>query len=86
VGVERRPVNRLIAGAAMPAGVSAAAVTEAGDVADEDLIRAERVPVGALAGCFAHPFASGCPDEITLHPAQAVGPLRQLNSTQNAPQ
>ena len=34
----------------MPAGVPATAVTEAGDMPDEDLIRAEWVPVRAAAG------------------------------------
>jgi hypothetical protein len=31
----------------MPAGVSAAAVAEAGDVTDEDLVRPEQVAIGA---------------------------------------
>ena len=38
MGVERRPVHRLIAGAARPGGVPAA-VAEAGLMADEDLVR-----------------------------------------------
>jgi len=42
VRVEWRPVHRLTARAARPCCVPAA-VSEAGDVADEDLIRAERV-------------------------------------------
>jgi len=33
----------------MPAGVPSAAVPEAGDVADEDLVRAERTTVRASA-------------------------------------
>jgi hypothetical protein len=47
VSVERRPVHHGIAGSAMPAGVSAAAVSKADDMSDEDLIRAESVPVRA---------------------------------------
>jgi len=47
VRVEGRPVHHGIAGAAMPAGVSAAAVAEAGHLADEDLIRAEGCPFGS---------------------------------------
>jgi hypothetical protein len=47
---ERRPVHRGVAGAAVPAGVSAAAVSEAGDVADEDLAGAEGCPLGQRLG------------------------------------
>ena len=36
VVVEWRPVHHGVAGSAVPGGVSAAAVTEAGDVTDED--------------------------------------------------
>ena len=50
VGVERRPEHRLITCATRPRGVPAA-VPEAGDVADEDLIRAERVTVRAATSC-----------------------------------
>ena len=39
--VEWWPVHDGVAGSAVPACVSAAAVTEAGDVTDEDLIGAE---------------------------------------------
>ena len=42
----RRPVGHGIAGSTVPTGMPAAAVSEAGDVADEDLVRAEWVPVG----------------------------------------
>ena len=45
--VESRPIYDGVAGAAVPGGVSAAAVTEAGAVTDEDLVRAEGVAVGA---------------------------------------
>jgi hypothetical protein len=47
VRVDRRPVGDGIAGSAVPAGVSTSAVSEAGDVSDEDLIRAEGVAVRA---------------------------------------
>jgi hypothetical protein len=53
VGVERRPVHRLIACAARPGRVSAA-VTEAGLVADEDLARAERVTIRAAPRAAGH--------------------------------
>jgi hypothetical protein len=46
----------------MPAGVPAPAVSEAGDVSYEDLIRAECVPVGAV-GRGAAPT-----DELPMHP------------------
>jgi hypothetical protein len=49
------PVYRLIAGAAGPCGVPAA-MTEAGDVPDEDLVRAEGVPVGASSGRVGDPL------------------------------
>jgi hypothetical protein len=49
VGVHRWPVHHGIAGSAVPADVSAAAVSEACDVADEDLIRPEGMPVRYLA-------------------------------------
>jgi hypothetical protein len=44
MGVEWRSEHHGITRPAMPAGVSAA-VSKAGDVANEDLIRPERVPV-----------------------------------------
>jgi hypothetical protein len=47
VGVQPRPIHRRITCAAMPGGVTAASMTEAGDMPDEDLIWAERVPVRA---------------------------------------
>ena len=49
MGVDWRPVHRLIATAARPGGVSAA-VAEARDVPNEDLVRAERVAVGQRTG------------------------------------
>ena len=39
--VERRPICHGVAGSATPGGVSAAAVTEAGLVADDNLVGAE---------------------------------------------
>ena len=46
MSIERWSVHRLIAGAAVPGGVPAA-VAEARHMADEDLVRAEGVAVGA---------------------------------------
>ncbi len=64
--VKRRPVHHGVAGSAVPGGVPAAAVTETGDIADEDLIGAEGVPVGASGGRFGRPFTFS-PDQIALH-------------------
>jgi hypothetical protein len=50
VGVEWRPEEHGVAGAAVPAGVAAATVSEAGLVPDEDLVRPERVPLGHRVG------------------------------------
>ena len=55
VGIERWPVRHGIAGSAVPADVSASAVSQAGDVPDEDLIRAEWVPVWAAGGWSGDP-------------------------------
>ena len=41
----------------MPAGVPAAAVAEAGDMPDEDLIRAERMTVWTPGGWPGNPLA-----------------------------
>jgi hypothetical protein len=57
VRVERRPVHHSIAFAAMPRGVATAAVTEARDMADEGLIRAEWVAVRAPGRPAGHPPA-----------------------------
>jgi len=43
VRVQRWPVHHGIAGAAVPAGVSAAVVPEAGDMPNEDLVSRQRV-------------------------------------------
>jgi hypothetical protein len=40
----------------MPAGVPAATVSEADDVSDEDLVRAEGVPVGAACWWVGDPL------------------------------
>lgn len=60
-----------IAGSAAPGGVAAAAVTEAGDMTDEDLVGAEGMPVRAMVGCFSHPLAFD-PDEVALHVGSVV--------------
>ena len=63
MSVERRPVHHGVAGSAVPGGV-AAAVAEAGDVSDKDLVRGpERVPARAVArlGLVLHG-----PDELAL--------------------
>ncbi len=44
VCVERRPICHGVAGSALPGGVSAAAVSEAGDVTAEDLVGASGGP------------------------------------------
>jgi hypothetical protein len=43
--IERWAVDDCITGAAMPTCMTTAAVAQAGDVADEDLVRAETVSV-----------------------------------------
>ena len=65
--VEWRPVHHGIAGSAVPAGVSAAAVTKAGDVSDEDLIRAKGVAVRAAGRWLGYPLPFGRSDQLTLH-------------------
>ena len=42
----------------MPTSVAAAAVSEAGLMADEDLVRAERVAAGAAGGRLRYPLVS----------------------------
>jgi len=53
--VQGWPVHDRLAGAAVPGGVSAAAVSEAGDVADENLAGAKLVSVWAVARWTGHP-------------------------------
>jgi hypothetical protein len=50
----------------MPAGVSAAAVAEAGGVPDEDLIRAEGVAIQAAGGRLGDPLAACSADQLAL--------------------
>jgi hypothetical protein len=50
----------------MPCSAICVHVTEACNMPDEDLIRAERVSVGASAGRFSHPPAISGPDGLTL--------------------
>ena len=52
--------------AAVPAGVSAAAVAEGRDVPDENLIRAERVPYLAAARWPGDPLAINNPNKFAL--------------------
>ena len=66
--VERRPVHHGITRSAVPAGMPAAAVAEAGDVSDEDLIRAERVPVRAPRRWLGYPLPAAVLDEVADHP------------------
>jgi len=65
VSGEWRPVHHGVAGVAMPAGVPTAAVTEAGDVTNEDLVRAECVPVWAAGWWLGYPLPSGISDEVS---------------------
>jgi hypothetical protein len=51
----------------MPAGVSPAAVSEAGDVPDEDLIRAEAVSVGASRRWVGDPLPGRRPHQFAQH-------------------
>ena len=54
----------------MPAGVSASAVAEAGDMPDEDLIRAERVAVRAATRWPGNPLAIRGLRKVTEHDSQ----------------
>ena len=63
---QRRPVHHGVACAAVPCGVAAAALPEASDVSDEDLIRAEAVSVGAPVRGLGHPLTVDGSDELTL--------------------
>jgi hypothetical protein len=68
VSVEGRPVEHGIACSAVPARVTASGVTEAGDMANEDLIRAERVAVGASRGRMRDPLPGRGLHEVADHP------------------
>ena len=73
--VERWPVHRLVACAARPRGVSAA-VAEAGDMLDEDLVGAELVSVGAARLQPGHPLAvrRSAPARPAQHGAYSAAP------------
>ena len=77
VSVERRPADHGIAGSAVPAGVSAA-VAEAGDMADEDLVRAERVTVRAAARRPRHPLAIRGLNKVAQHDYNRMSADRQI--------
>src|SRR6478752_7105505 len=59
VGVQRRPVHHGVTDAARPGGVSAA-FAQAGLMADQDLVRAEGVPVGAARWWVGDPLPVCC--------------------------
>jgi hypothetical protein len=63
----------------MPAGVSATAVTEAGDMPNEDLIRAEQVTVGAVGGRAGDPLPGHRLQQLAQHTYQHMAPT-QLRS------
>ena len=65
--VERRPVHHGVTGAAVPAHMPAAAVPEAGDMPDEDLVRAEWVSVRATRRRAGHPLAIRRLKKIAQH-------------------
>ena len=67
------PIRYGVAGATMPAGVSAAAVSEAGDVPDEDLIRPEGVAVGAACRWVGDPPPSRGLYQFAKHDKRLVG-------------
>lgn len=57
----------------MPGGVPAAAMPEAGNMSDEELMGAEKVAVWASARRFGHPLAVYGSDELPLvHPRTIV--------------
>jgi hypothetical protein len=66
VRIERRPVHRLVAGAADPGGVPAA-VTEAGSMAYKNFARAEAVTVRASRRRVGDPLPGGGPYELAEH-------------------
>ena len=65
----------------MPAGVSAAAVAEAGNVADEDLVRAERMPVRAAARRSGDPFAVSRLNQVAQHSTEHMLRRRMRSAT-----
>jgi hypothetical protein len=72
VNVQRRAVHRLVACAACPGGVSAA-VAKASEVADQHLVGAESVAIGAAGGWLCYPLPVGRSDELALHPTSLFG-------------
>jgi len=72
VCVQRRPIHHRIAGSAVPPGVPAA-VAEASDMPDEDLVRAKTVSVRAAARRAGHPLAIRRLNKIAQH-NQRVSP------------
>jgi hypothetical protein len=70
VGVEWRPEHRLIACAARPGGV-AAAVTEAGLMADQDLARAKGVSVRAVRRRVSDPLPRSGLHEVAQQQPEA---------------
>jgi hypothetical protein len=72
VCVQRWPVHHGVAGSAMPTGVSTAAVSEAGDVADEDLIRSELVPVRAACRRMGDPIPGRRLYQLAQHNGQPM--------------
>ena len=59
---------------------AAAAVAEAGNMSDEDLVRAERVSVGASAGWFGPPLAVDGPDELPVTHPRIVKPTNDSSA------
>jgi hypothetical protein len=79
--VQRRPVHNGIAGSATPAGVSTPAVAEASNVADEDLVRAERMPVRAAARRSGDPFAVSRLNQVAQHSTEHMLRRRMRSAT-----
>jgi hypothetical protein len=67
VSVQEWPIDNGVACSAVPAGVSAAAMSEAGDVSDEDLVRPEWVAVWAAATWSGDPLPARGLHQITQH-------------------
>ena len=65
--VEWWPIHHGVAGSAVPGAVSAAAVTLAGDVPDEDLVGAERMPVRATHRRVGDPLPSRGLHQLAQH-------------------
>jgi hypothetical protein len=70
----RRPVHHGIAGSTPPACVTATAMSKADDVSDEDLIRPERVSVGAAGRRVGYPCAVDGTDKLPLVHARDCNP------------